>query len=170
MSTSLLLLELPGVTGDCSIVGFSGHIALESFSWGLHADSTKSDAKGEKAKISVKFEKLQFSKYYDSASIQLCNLMNSDTKIEKGVVLKFVDPTSAGSNSKFESIMEMELKEVYIESISLRASESGKAISVTEDVVMSFHEVALRYYAYDPVKKTRVLGSPFESAQPKVST
>jgi type VI protein secretion system component Hcp len=173
MSISLLLLEFPGtaITGDCSITGFQGHISLESFSWGAKA-VTKQE-KGKKPTTSVKFEKLQVTKIYDCASIPMYNMMNSETKFAKAV-LKFIDPLSgsvkAGARfSKFESIMEMEMTDGYIESVRVRASESAKAISVTEDVELSFHEVSVSYYAYDPVKNTRVSMPPFQTVQPEMT-
>ena len=61
--------------------------------------------------------------------------------------------------------MEMEMIDGYIESISTRASESSKAMSVSEDVMLSFHEVNLTYYAYDPAKSLRVAMPSFQSVQ-----
>ena len=94
MSTSLILLELPGVTGDCSIAGFAGHIALESFSWGVNSTMKIESGPKGKANVSVKCDQLQVSKYYDSSSIQMCNLLGKDKEFETGVILKFVDSTS----------------------------------------------------------------------------
>jgi len=173
MSTSLLLLEFPGaaVTGDCTIAGFAGHISLDSFSWGSVKAITKQE-KGKKPTTSVKFDKLQVTKVYDCSSIPMANMMNSETKFATAV-LKFIDPLSGSAKpgvkaSKFESIMEMEMKDGYIESITMRAAESGKAISVIEDVVLSFHEVSLSYYVYDPAKNTRVSMPPFQTEQPEM--
>jgi type VI protein secretion system component Hcp len=154
MSTSLLLLELPGVIGDCSISGFTGHITLESFSWGLSSATRAVKDSKDKAKASVSFDQLQVSKFYDSSSIQLCNLMGNDKELQNGVTLRFVDPMGA----KFEPVMEMKFEKVYIENISIRTSESSKAMSVTEDVVFSFQRVELEYFSYDPAKRSRTSG------------
>jgi hypothetical protein len=96
-------------------------------------------------------------------------MMNSDTKFIKAN-LKFIDPSSGsvgGVNSKFSSIMEMELMDGHIESISVRASESGKAIEMVEEVVLSFHHVIVNYHAYDRAKKTRIRMPAFEATQPE---
>jgi type VI protein secretion system component Hcp len=177
MSTSLLLLEfIPKsgvIKGDCTIVGYEGHITLQSFSWGVKAEDKKdkNSPKGEFLTIH-KLDNLTVSKYCDGASVPMINMMNADTEFIRAV-LRYVDPSSnptggASAGSEFDPILEIEMLKGYIESISIEASDSGKSISLVEKLSLKFNQVKLQYYAFDPKSKTRTKPTSFESSQPKV--
>lgn len=161
MTASLLLLELTTAKGaapkgDCTIPGFLEHIAVESFSWNVKTSTT------EKAKdspnVATQPSELQLNKHFDSASSALCKMMETNTPFSKAT-LRFIDPSTGsgqGSTGKFDSVLEIELSDGFVEKISVSASDNGKSVAVTESISLSFRSaVTLSYRTYDAASKSR---------------
>lgn len=171
MPASLLLLDLKTVArveGDCSIFGYEGLITLTSISWGASAEPK---AKESDIQSPVKLKQVRLSKVYDRASTSLCNWMNSGKAFEKAT-LYFLDPAEASINSdeKFPAIMQMVLTKGYIDSISIKASDSKFGTAISEDLQLSFCQIELTYFPVNAKSKKRVGGFPFTSTQPDPGT
>lgn len=157
MAVSLILLEIPSVTGDSTIGSYRGMIVVESFSWGVGAELV-AQVKGEQ-RTAIKAKVFRFKKQFDRASTVLYTMMNSDKKFE--ATLRFIDPsttTKSGSmgGAKIDAMLEIQLQRCRLTSISLSASDSGKAVSVSEDIELSFKELSISYRRYDQASHTRV--------------
>lgn len=156
MSVSLILLEITSpkeVLGDVTIGGFTGQISIEAFSWGVQAKTIEKP--NSEPKTTVEPKTLSLTKHFDRSSMVLCQMMESDKPFE--ATLRFVDPTTrAKGQSKFDSVLEIEMRGCHIENIALSADDSGKAVSVTERVTVSFEEsVTFHYRSYDPSSRSR---------------
>lgn len=156
MSVSLILLEILNpkeVLGEATIGGFSGQIAVESFSWGVEAETV------EKPKslphTTVKPKTLSITKKFDRSSTVLCQMMDGDKPFS--ATLRFIDPTTMSKGqSKFDSILEISMVDCHIENISLSADDSGKSVSVTERLTLSFEKtITFHYRSYDPTTRSR---------------
>jgi len=163
MTVSLILLEIlpatgPAVTGDSTVASYPGHIAIESFSWGVKSVPRKGSGTNNLAAI-VKPQTLSLKKQFDRASTVLYTMMESDDAFK--ATLRFIDPSTSsksatGSSSQVDSVLEIALKGCHIESIGLNVDDSGKTVSASETVVLSFEESAmLSYRMYDASSRTR---------------
>lgn len=159
MTVSLLLLEMATAKGaapkgDCTIPGFLEHIAVESFSWNVKTATTEKSK--DSPNVAVQPSELRLNKHFDSASSALCKMMETNTPFTKAT-LRFIDPsTGSANNGKFDSVLEIELTDGYVERISVSASDNGKSVAVTESISLSFRSaVTLTYRAYDASSRSR---------------
>ena len=161
MSVSLILLEIVNADakGDVTVTGAADQIAVESFSWGVGAEVT--DKTGSDPKPNIKPQNLQLKKQFDGATTSLSTLMQKDDSFD--AVLRFIDPSSqaSGNPPKYESVLEIELKQCHIESITLGASETGKSINLSESIVISFEQsITFSYRTYSPITRRRAAAKP----------
>ncbi|MBV8605552.1 MAG: type VI secretion system tube protein Hcp [Pelomonas sp.] len=163
MTVSLILLEIlpatgPAVTGDSTVASYPGHIAVESFNWGVKSEPRKGSGNGNLAPI-VKPQTLTVKKQFDRASTVLYTMMEGDKPFT--ATLRFIDPSTSsrsasGSSSQVDSVLEVELKGCHIESIGLNIDDGGKTVSASETLVLSFEESAmLSYRMYDASSRMR---------------
>lgn len=160
MTVSLILLEIHGqkdLAGDVTMEGFVGQMAIESFGWSVNAQTVESDRTGPKT--TVKAQTLTLKKQFDSASTGLCQLMEGDKPFN--ATLRYIDPSTrlkggAVGPATCDSVLEIELVDCHIESISLSADDSGRAVSVSENIELSFEKsITLNYRSYDPAQRIR---------------
>lgn len=160
MTVSLILLEIHGqkdLAGDVTVEGFVGHMAIESFEWSVRAETVETARAAPKT--TVKTQMLSLRKQFDSASTALCQLMEGDKSFN--ATLRCVDPSTRGKGGSagqatFDSVLEIELVDCHIESIALRADDSGTAVSMSEDIELSFEKsITFNYRSYDPAQQIR---------------
>lgn len=156
MSVSLILLEIlsPTVKGDSTVAGFDGQISIESFSWSVGVDVTEKGTASER-KI-LKPQCLSIKKQFDRSTTVLSEMMKKDEPFN--ATLRFVDPSTKprGGQGKFESIVEIELVGCHIESISLNGDDSGKSVTLAENLVLSFEEsITFSYRSFNAITQSR---------------
>jgi type VI protein secretion system component Hcp len=137
------------VVGDGTAAGFAGQIEIESMSWELEAEQPGKDATAaEKARTHLKAGNLRLSKYFDSASTVLYTHMLKRKGFDKATisVLSMTMHDEAGNN---DTMLQVELEKGYVESVDTSASESGKAIAVSESLSLSFKDFKLKYLPAD---------------------
>ena len=140
-----------------TVEGYVGHMAVESFSWSITAQSVKT--KEAEPRTTVSPNSLTLTKQFDSASAGLCQMMESDKPFN--ATLRYIDPSTrvkggAAGKPSFDSVLEIELVACHIENISLRAAESGKSMSISETVELSFEKsITLTYRSYDATQQIR---------------
>jgi len=157
MAVSLILLDIKDAPGDVTIGDFERQIAVDSFSWSLEAKVQESEAQGKIAKLDAKA--LNIKKQFDSASTKLHALMQKPDKFK--ATLSFIDPANRGAKTSagkinIDSVLVIELTGCRIDRISLSASDSGKSISLSENLVISYTDKAtLKYRPFNRVTKVR---------------
>lgn len=156
MSVSLFLLEITSpkaVFGDATIDGFIGQITVETFAWGVHAKTVEKP--NSEPRTTVEPKTLSLTKHFDRSSVVLCQMMEGDEPFK--ATLRFIDPTTkTKGQNKFDSVLEIELVGCHIENIALSADDSGKSVSVTERLTISFEEsVTFHYRSYDSSTRSR---------------
>lgn len=157
MSVSLIMLDIKGAPGDVTIAGYENHIVVESFTWSATAATVEKLTDDPVTKVDAKA--VSIKKHFDRSSTRLWEMMKSDKPFT--ATLRFLDPTSRSAASvkgqgKIDEILEIQLLGCHIDRISFSADDSGKAVDLSEDLVISYETSAnLSYRAYDPVKKMR---------------
>lgn len=155
MSVSLILLEIlsPSVLGDATIAGFDGQISIESFSWSVRMTKKKGDTKSPNA---LEPQTLNIKKQFDRSTTVLSEMMKKDKPFN--ATLRFVDPSTRpkGGQGKFDSIVEIELVGCHIESISLDGDDSGKSVTLGENLVLSFEKsITFSYRSFNAINQSR---------------
>lgn len=146
-----LVVDGKRVDGDSTSRGFEGQIDIEGLDWEADVEEPGEDAEssGKSARAHMKAEHLGLSKYFDSASTRLYDIMNRRKRFDSARVT--VSSMKIHESSQLdEKILVVELKEGYIESIDTRASGSGKSMSVSESLSLSYRECKIVYQPLNP--------------------
>lgn len=160
MADTLIFLEIPGIKGDSTINGFEDQIELESANWGLSAKHT--DKGSGKVTTDLRPQLLSVSKFFDKASINLCQYMAARKKFDKAT-LRYVDLQIEPGGAKAVKVMELLLNgDCYVEDFKLDASEGGSSVAVKETVQFTCREIKLTYY---PVSINKSLTERGKSGQ-----
>lgn len=158
MAVSLILLDLENggvkVPGDATMAGFENLIVVYSFSWSFDAETV--EKLNANPVTTTKAGKVSLRKNFDRSSAALFRIMETDngrTPLE--ATLKFLDVSSLGQGA-MDCVLEVTLTGCHIDSVSLRASDGGKSVEVTEEVVLSFQEkMSLDYRSYNASSHAR---------------
>ena len=95
----------------------------------------------------LKLDSLTVVKHFDKSSTAIFNMMRLNRKF-KTVELEFADPTHVpliGMSAL--PVMKIVLADGFFESATLSASESGKGLAMSQEIVMTFPKMALIYSA-----------------------
>ena len=166
-----LRIGLNRVFGESTERFFEDQIAIESLSWEMESshqpvDVPKQPATKQPAKVVTlnKPKRVVLTKSFDKSTISLCDCMNKRKLYE---VAKITMVKSLAWEEKPRPLIEMTLTRGYVESVSLRASESDKSIGVKEEVTLSFSRIKMLYFpdaAVGPGKDAAA--TTFELAMP----
>jgi type VI protein secretion system component Hcp len=143
--------------GNAEASDFAEQIEIESFSWGVKAvhkndpDGDTSKAAGLKPTLTPRT--VSMTKFYDKSSIKLATGASKRRHVQTAT-LTFATLVMSDKGQTPQKIMEMEMSDGYIESLSVSASESGKAIAVKEEFTLSFQDCRLSYYSVEGARKT----------------
>ena len=157
MAMIFLDLKVDGqsVPGDSTALGFAGLIEIERMSWEMKARQPgKNVASSTQARTHVQAEHLKLEKYFDSASTRLLRYMDTRKRFASATV-SVLSMMMRGQSGRNDTMLVVELKDGYIESIDVDARESGKAIAVSESIALSFQECKIKYQPADPTKMRR---------------
>lgn len=174
MASTLLYLSIyfdnKLVAGEGTAKDYENRVEIESFSWGLTAKHER--GQGKRVVTAVKPDMLVLKKFFDKASISLLKAVKNaeGQKVPKPFStarLQFADMVRvAGQPPK--KIMELVLKDGYVEKVTLDAGATGKGMSVRETVSLSFTKLDILYYPKVLAKDTRGPACIFQTSQPCV--
>jgi len=136
-----LVFEGTPLPGDAAVEGYKGQIVLDSLSWDVSA--THKPMPDDKVKTEWRAESIKASKVFDRASTTLYSNMKARQNFDKALIT-VVDTTLV--NGVPIKMMELEVKNGFVESISTKASDAGSVMSIGESISLSFDEGTLRYY------------------------
>jgi type VI protein secretion system component Hcp len=157
MAMIFLDLKVDGKTvpGDSTALGFSGLIEIERMAWELTARQPGEDvAASTQARTHLEAEHLKLEKYFDSASTRLYGYMDTRKRFASATI-SVLSMMMRGHDGRNDTMLVVELKEGYIESIEVDARESGKAVALSESLTLSFRECKVIYKPADPTKMRR---------------
>lgn len=169
MSATMIFLKLyvdnKPIAGEGTTEDYAGQIEIESFSWGMKATHTQKGR--DKVSVEVRPEKISLSKYFDKSSTNLCKFADT-RKAFNTARLTFLSMVLKTSNQKPKPVMEMVLSDGYVEDVKLTASESGKSMSLKEDVTLSFRKLKVIYHPVELRRGARGAPTTFDLEQPSV--
>nr|WP_316643680.1 type VI secretion system tube protein Hcp [uncultured Roseateles sp.] len=171
MSATMIFLKLyvdnKPVLGEGTTEDYVGQIEVESFSWGMKAKHT--DKGRDKVSVEVRPERVTLSKYFDKSTTNLCVYAN-DRKSFNTARLTFLSMVLKTSNQKPKPVMEMVFSDGFVEEVKLNASESGKSMSLKEDLTLSFRKFKLIYHPVELRRGARGAPTTFDLEQPSVGS
>jgi len=157
MAMIFLDLKVDGKTvpGESTALGFPGLIEIERMSWDIKARQPgENAASSTQARTHLQAEHLKLEKYFDTASTALYKHMY-DRKRFTSATVSVLSMMMRGHDGRNDTMLVVELKDGYIESIDVDARESGKAVAVSETLALSFQECKIKYQPADPTKMRR---------------
>jgi type VI secretion system Hcp family effector len=146
MASTLLYLTIDfdgkgrSVAGESTAARYKNRIEVESFSWGLK--STHRDVEARKVNTTVKPDVIEIEKFYDKSSPTLARYMKENKRF-KWAQLQYAWVVLG--EDRQTQVLNLTLKDGYIETIKLSASGSGKAMAVKETVSLSFRWLEMQY-------------------------
>jgi type VI protein secretion system component Hcp len=152
------------VFGESSAGGYESRIDLDSFEF--HASAKKQSLKEvqkDDVSANLDFNQLTISKVFDRSSLLLAGVLNRHERFKEvkiAVDQQYIH--SAVGKERNETLI-INLKSGYIADFQLRTSEGEKSASIKERITLSFHNISIRYYAYDGLETTggKQLGSDY---------
>ncbi|MGC3967835.1 MAG: type VI secretion system tube protein Hcp [Pirellulales bacterium] len=156
----MILVYVPGITGDCQIPGFDGSSSAEnkqfftvsSFTFGVQREMEES-AKSGTADLNIGVGELQectMSKSMDSASIMLARKAISGSSVGTAEV-KFVEAITLDQEKSVNVVyLRFKLDNAFVKSWSISGDSDGRP---TEDVALWYNKIAFHYYASTDGKK-----------------
>jgi type VI protein secretion system component Hcp len=156
------------VAGTSETIGFVDQIAIESFSWGAGANHNETNQRqASKDETPLKMRSIGLSKFYDRSSLAITTGASKRRHVESAL-LSFITLPLGEDDRMPARLMAMEIKDGFIESVRLHASESGKSIVIKEDFSISFSELKLSYWVVsDGVMGRRGPVKTFSHAAPR---
>lgn len=171
MSATMIFLKLfvdgKPVLGEGTTEDYVGQIEVESFAWGMKAKHTEKGR--DKVSVEVRPERVTLSKYFDKASTNLCVYADA-RKPFSTARLTFLSMVLKTSKEKPKPVMEMVFSDGYIEEVKLNASESGKSMTLKEDLSLSFRKFKLIYHPVELRRGARGAPTTFDLEQPSVGS
>ena len=156
----MILVHIPGVTGDCNVPGFDGSSAAEnkgfftvnSFSFGVQRELEES-AKAGTADINIGVGELQectISKSMDAASTLLARKAISGSSVGT-VEIKFLEAVTLDQEKSANVVyLRFKLDNAFVKSWSMSGDADGRP---TEDVALWYNKIAFHYFATEDGKK-----------------
>lgn len=145
MATPTIFLKLSFdktvLPGEATVAGYETQIVVDSFGWG--ASATHKPAANEKMDSEWRPQSVTLSKVFDRSSPALYEKMKDRREFDTATIT-VVDFNLV--NNKPVPMMVMELLKGHVESISTKASDSGKAMKVGESLTLSFKGGKLSYF------------------------
>jgi type VI protein secretion system component Hcp len=155
------------VKGESTAGGYEGRIDIDSFSFGASAKpQAVKDVRAGEIKANLDFDTVSIAKVFDRASLQLAMAMQDNANPSQGSDSRkricFEEATISVDQQYVEfdrtgkyrnEILIFSLYDGYIVSVKLRTSESGAGASIREDIVMSFQNFEITYYAEELDRK-----------------
>lgn len=156
------------VKGESQAKGYEGQIEVESFSWSML--SKLHPQEGSKiVKVETRLKHLSFTKVYDSASGRLvtaAGILKGETRRREPVSTARFTVTSmvlsSGGSKNLSKMLEVILSDGEVEDVSLSASEGKDAISIKEEVTLSYRKSKVMYYPLDAASGNRTAPMSFE--------
>ncbi|MGS0755276.1 type VI secretion system tube protein Hcp [Roseateles sp. GG27B] len=153
MAETMIFLKLTvdgkSVEGGAEAAEYAGLIDVESFSWGAVATHKQTSSKD--ITVDLRPKTLTLNKFYDQASTKLCSYAKDQKKFTTAKLIVINMEMSSGTRQP-RKVLEIELQNGHIEGIKISASESGKSISMKEDLELSFDRFRLDYYPVQALK------------------
>lgn len=169
MAATLIFLKIhfdnKPVTGESSAVDYEQQIEVEAMTWGMNADPTKKNKGNATERPDVRLDEVRLSKHFDRASTSLCNYMSSRKKFSTAR-LTFTSAVMREGKQRPRPIMELVLTDGMVEQVRLSAAESGNAITVREDVSLSFTKLRMVYYPPTAERNVRAAPATFDVQAP----
>ncbi|MGC3967836.1 MAG: type VI secretion system tube protein Hcp [Pirellulales bacterium] len=156
----MILLHVPGVTGDCQIPGFigaKGYFTATSFTFGVQREMEES-AKAGTADLNIGVGELQectLSKSMDLSSALLARKAISGSSVGT-VEVKFVEAVTLEKEASANVVyLHFKLDNAFVKSWSISGDSDGRP---TEDVAFWYNKIAFIYYATTDGKKFKSTG------------
>jgi type VI secretion system secreted protein Hcp len=134
-----IILEVPDVTGECQLDGYTQKIVLTSFNHGMSQPMTTDPTNQERTVGRVNCQDLTASKYMDSASVPLINAICTAKNLGtcKVYILKATGADGAGQTLA----LTIEMSQTMISSYSL----SGGGGPPMETFTFNFNKIVWNY-------------------------
>lgn len=172
MSTPFLFMKLKvggkPIDGESSERHFEKQIVLDSLEWDTSASHEpvldKKDTK--KVKTTNKPTRLTVTKAFDRSSTNLCTYVATRKSFDDAVITMV---KSMSWDAAPRKLIEMTLTGGHVESVSMTASESDRAVGIRETVTLSFKTLKIVYHR-DPPEGVRgeMPATTFELLLPSV--
>lgn len=130
------------IKGGSVADGFEEYIEIASFRWGMKVSGDISNVR----KGRPLFEQLKLSKSFDTASIGLLNCMRTRDRIKGARLTVTHGALAAGTTMADRTVMTVEFSSGFLTNIDLDVNESGKEVSIDEDLEFSFTELDVKYF------------------------
>jgi len=149
MPTPYLFLKLTSggkpIEGESSEKYFEKQIVLESLAWHMASTHEASEDKRDtkKVKTTNRPKRVELTKSFDRSTINMCAFLAKRTAFDKATITML---RGLAWDEKPRPLVEIELYFGYVENVGLSASESGKAIAVSETITLSFRRIKILYY------------------------
>ncbi|HSI61232.1 MAG TPA: type VI secretion system tube protein Hcp [Ideonella sp.] len=159
MSDTLLYLSIAfdgdPVPGESVAERFENQIEIDDFRWGMSVKGNRKQTTGPAAQArqaaNVAHKNLVLSAFFDTATTALIKCMTQRKKFRLAR-LTVAHPVNSEERRRKVDVMEIELRQGYVEKVNINASESGKSGSLKVSYELSYTGVGLNYH---PATKNR---------------
>lgn len=149
----MILLEIPGITGDCEEKNHENWIVCESINVSVEREFSESGNRADRDLSNCKVEDIEVTKTTDKTSVDL--LMEAACGKDKGKA-KIHFLASAGAGDDNVTYLEYELDGAVISSFSL--SSSGERPE--ETIKLNFQKLTMKYQQYNAGKAVGAAQGP----------
>ena len=149
-----ILVSGTSVKGASTALGYEGQIVIDSFDWKLNAKHVVDDDRGYLVRTEMSAKHITLNKVFDMSTPTLCRYMNARTRFSRATIT-MLSMTMSDDRDQPLKMMEMVLKDGFIEDLGIHATESGKAIALKEKLSLSYDECQLVYYPVNAASMTR---------------
>lgn len=146
MSDTLFYLDITfekagQLRGESTVAGFKNQIEIDSWKWGLSVQEVRPDV-SQRDGSGVKFETLDVSGYFDTATINLLKALRHRDKFTKArlAMIHAVQP-----KDRPQELLTIEARNGYVEDLQLDIS-SGKVAQIKCSLKLSYSNIGVDYH------------------------
>lgn len=159
MSDTLFYLSIAfdgdPIAGESVAARFENQIEIDDFRWGMSVKGNRKQTTGPAAQAkqaaNVAHKNLTMSAFYDTATSALIKAMTTRKKFRLAR-LTVAHPVNSEARKRHIDVMEIELRQGYVEKVNITASESGKSGSLKVSYELSYTGVGINFH---PASKNR---------------
>lgn len=165
---AFLKIDVQGlkIVGDAEFHGHLGEIVIDALSWSMTANEKGKDKADSKGRGLPMLKHLRLDKTFDRASNTLGTAV-LERKPMSVATISVMNMETADASA--EKLLVITLRDGFVESIDLNASESNNALKLKESLILSFHKIEFEYHPADMNSPGRPGVLPFEHTAQSVS-
>jgi type VI secretion system secreted protein Hcp len=140
-----IILEIPGIEGECKTVGFEKKISINSMSLTNEMELDVSTSNATRTVHTVKIGDVEMERHFDNASVPIIDRMIAGKSL--GTVKIYILKASAVAGQAQDVFMTYTLDDTLVKTHTFSGSEDG---APTESIAFNFSKIHWEYKMQNP--------------------